>query len=135
MGARALLRALCVAYEIILADFNLVVSTTTTKPPNLIPHQIFHLYGRLLAKNILIITVLFTCCEGSCIHWASREHPSSTEPTLGDSETVANVFLQSIKYVLLTISIQPALINIGPTCSRCGTAVYGKEPPMSNVLR
>ena len=30
--------------EIILADFNSVVSTLTTKPPSLIPRQIFWLY-------------------------------------------------------------------------------------------
>ena len=56
-----------------------------------------------------------TCGEGSCIHWASREHSTSTEPSLGDSETVANVSLESINCVLLTISIQPALINKSPT--------------------
>ena len=33
------------AAEIILADFNLAVSTPTAKPPNLNPHQIFRLYG------------------------------------------------------------------------------------------
>ena len=32
--------------KIILADFNLLVSTQTAKPPNLIPRQIFQLYGR-----------------------------------------------------------------------------------------
>ena len=37
------LRALQV--KIILADFNLAVSTQTTKPPNLIPRQFFQLYG------------------------------------------------------------------------------------------
>ena len=31
--------------KIILADFNLAVSTQTAKPPNLIPRQIFQLYG------------------------------------------------------------------------------------------
>ena len=31
--------------EIILVDFNLAVSTQTAKPPNLIPRQIFRLYG------------------------------------------------------------------------------------------
>ena len=33
--------------EIILADFNLAVSTQTAKPPNLIPHQIIRLYDVL----------------------------------------------------------------------------------------
>ena len=33
------------AANIILADFNLAVSTPTTKPPNLNPRQIFRLYG------------------------------------------------------------------------------------------
>ena len=31
--------------KIILADFNLAVSTPTAKPPNLNPRQIFWLYG------------------------------------------------------------------------------------------
>ena len=45
---RALLHALrhyALQAKIILADFNLVVSTQTAKPPNLIPRQIFRLYG------------------------------------------------------------------------------------------
>ena len=33
------------AANIILADFNLAVSTPTAKPPNLNPRQIFRLYG------------------------------------------------------------------------------------------
>ena len=37
--------------KIILADFNLVVSTQTDKPPNLVPHQIFWLYGKLLPDH------------------------------------------------------------------------------------
>ena len=37
--------------KMILADFNLVVSTQTAKPPNLIPHQIFRLYGKLLPDH------------------------------------------------------------------------------------
>ena len=32
-------------YGIILADFNLAVAKQTAKPPNLIPRQIFWLYG------------------------------------------------------------------------------------------
>ena len=45
---RALLHALChytLRAKIILADFNLAVSTQTAKLPNLIPRQIFRLYG------------------------------------------------------------------------------------------
>ena len=47
-GPRVLLHALChyTLWVKILADFNLVVSTLTAKPPNLIPSQIFQLYGR-----------------------------------------------------------------------------------------
>ena len=37
--------SLPVVYEIILADFNLAVSTPTAKPQNLIPRRIFRLYG------------------------------------------------------------------------------------------
>ena len=33
------------AAKIILANFNLAVSTPTAKPPNLNPRQIFRLYG------------------------------------------------------------------------------------------
>ena len=68
--------------------------------------------------NTTLITVLvwtFTCCEGSCIHWTCREHSTSTEPSLVDSETVVSAFLQSIKCVLLIICIQSALVNVGPT--------------------
>ena len=35
-----------------LADFNLAVLTHTTKPPNLIPRQIFRLYGMLKESDI-----------------------------------------------------------------------------------
>ena len=38
--------------KIILADFNLAVSTRAAKLPNLIPRQISQLYGRTLATNI-----------------------------------------------------------------------------------
>ena len=47
-GPRALLHPLChyaSRAKIILADFDLVVLTPTTKPPNLIPSQIFQLYS------------------------------------------------------------------------------------------
>ena len=49
-GPRALLHELhhyALPAKIILADFNLAVSTSITKPPNLIPRQIFQLYSRL----------------------------------------------------------------------------------------
>ena len=45
MSTTACIMSLCIAYEIILADFNLMVSIPTAKLPNLIPHQIFRLYG------------------------------------------------------------------------------------------
>ena len=47
-GPRVLLHALrhyALRVKIILADFNLAVSTPTAKPPNLIPRQIFRLYS------------------------------------------------------------------------------------------
>ena len=53
-GPRALLHALhhyALRVKIILADFNLAVSTPTAKPPNLIPRQIFRLYGTLVGSN------------------------------------------------------------------------------------
>ena len=73
------------------------------------------------------------------MHWSSREYSTSTEPRLVDSETVVHVFLESINCVLLMTCVQPALINIGSTCSsvvyRYGTAVCGREPPRSGALR
>ena len=54
-GPRALLLVLrhyMLWMKIILVDFNLAVSTPTAKPPNLIPHQIFRLYG--ISKAIYI---------------------------------------------------------------------------------
>ena len=47
-GPRVLLHALChyTLWAKIFADFNLVVSTLTAKPPNLIPCLIFRLYSR-----------------------------------------------------------------------------------------
>ena len=50
-----------------------------------------------LHATILVTVLVFTCCKGPCIHWASREHSTSTEPSLVDSETVVYTFLQSIK--------------------------------------
>ena len=50
-GLRALLHALhryMLRAKIILVDFNLVVSTPTVKPPNLISRQIFRLYGNFV---------------------------------------------------------------------------------------
>ena len=48
MEPRALLHALqhyALQAKITLADFNLAVSIQTAKPPNLLPCQIFRLYG------------------------------------------------------------------------------------------
>ena len=52
--------------NMILADFNLAVSTPTTKPPNLNPRQIFRLYG--IVSSVLVSTV------SGCfiIHWQNR---------------------------------------------------------------
>ena len=44
-SATACIMSLWLAYEILLADFNLAVSTPTAKPSNLILRQIFQLYG------------------------------------------------------------------------------------------
>ena len=51
--------------KIILADFNLAVSTPTAKPPHLIPRQIFQLYdsAKILMEDIMCITAV--CCLGS----------------------------------------------------------------------
>ena len=40
----------CGHWKKLLADLNLAVSTPTAKPPNLIPHQIFRLYVRLISS-------------------------------------------------------------------------------------
>ena len=56
-----LLHALChymLQAEIILADFNLGVSNPTTKPPNLIPSQIYWLYGIILTVSQHAISYL-----------------------------------------------------------------------------
>ena len=68
------------------------------------------------------------------MHWASRQHSTSTEPRLGDSETVVYFFLQLIKYVILMISIQPALITIGPLVVDVLLCVAGSYH-ISDVLR
>ena len=44
-GTTACITLLRVAGENNISGFNLAVSTQTAKPPNLIPHQIFQLYG------------------------------------------------------------------------------------------
>ena len=57
--------SLHVAYEIILADFNLAVSTLTAKSQNIIPHQIFWLYGNNTVIRTLSSTRVQTmtyCC-------------------------------------------------------------------------
>ena len=72
--------------------------------------KVVHVLMWLLYKSLHLY--YDTCCEGSCIHWTSGEHSTSTEPSLGDSETVVSAFLESINCVLLIISIQPAVINI-----------------------
>ena len=46
-SATASITSLSIAYEIILADFNLLVSTPIAKLPNFTPHQIFWLYSTL----------------------------------------------------------------------------------------
>ena len=52
-SATACITSLCVASKMILAGFNLAVSTLTPKLPNLIPHQIFQLYGmRIILASI-----------------------------------------------------------------------------------
>ena len=71
----------------------------------------------LVYLNISTFIIYCTCCEGLCIHWASTEYSTSTEPSLIDGEGVVYAFLESTKCVLLTICLQTALINVSPTCS------------------
>ena len=62
MGPRALLHALhhyVLQAKIILVDFNLAFSTPTAKPPNLIPCQIFWLYG--IVNTLFGPECLFVC--------------------------------------------------------------------------
>ena len=45
--------------EKILADFNLAVQRHTAKPPNLIPRQIFRLYGSYVKKKLCFSASIF----------------------------------------------------------------------------
>ena len=68
--------------EIILADFNLAVSTQTDKPPNLIPHQIFWLYSMYLPScavqwyvlSVTVVHLIFTVVHfiGTLLGWTYR---------------------------------------------------------------
>ena len=58
-GAKSATTCITLQEKIILADFNLAVSTKTAKPPYLIPHQIFWLYGTL---SVLLKCVFPWCC-------------------------------------------------------------------------
>ena len=49
-----------------LVEFNLAVANLTTKPSNLIPHQIFWLYG-MLTSIIIIHVVVHTMAGGHTI--------------------------------------------------------------------
>ena len=50
---------------------------------------VLYIFGNLFRLHaIKLITVLFTCCEGSQTY---RGYSTSTEPSLVDSETVANI--------------------------------------------
>ena len=54
---RALLHGLChyvLRVKITLANFNLAVSSLTAKAPNLIPRQIFRLYGSIYVSVKLV---------------------------------------------------------------------------------
>ena len=53
--------------NIILADFNLAVSTQAAKLPNLILRQIFQLYGRTLDTNIQFFVFKF---QTICLVWS-----------------------------------------------------------------
>ena len=52
------LHSLHVVYEIVLADLNLAVLIPTAKLPNLIPRQIFQLYGIMTEFNLLFYSFI-----------------------------------------------------------------------------
>ena len=77
VGPRALLHALChyaLWAKIILAEFNLAVSVEIAKPPNLIPRQIFRLYGTHCVHTSFL---------SSCDH-TSQASPIAQELLLAD---------------------------------------------------
>ena len=59
------------AANIILADFNLAVSTPTAKLPNLNPHQIFRLYGIF---SVPLATVYLICVHALWFYSCSHIH-------------------------------------------------------------
>ena len=71
----ACIMSLRVACKIILVDFNLAVSTLTAKLPNLIPCQIFRLYGipkrwvSALAERLGQGEVAGMTTHGGCCGW------------------------------------------------------------------
>ena len=58
-SATACITSLCAVGENKLADFNLAVSTPTTKPPNLIPCQIFSLYS--MCMYVCMYVRMYVC--------------------------------------------------------------------------
>ena len=52
-NATACIMSLRVLQATIMVDFNLAVSTQTAKPSNLIPRQIFRLYGSVISAILI----------------------------------------------------------------------------------
>ena len=91
-GPRVLLHALChyMLWVKIFADFNLAVSTLTAKPPNLIPRQIFRLYGRYCRlHHDFIFAVTALCHNISNITCKSTQGSAPSCISSGDRLAIA----------------------------------------------
>ena len=92
VGPRVLLHALChyMLWVKIFADFNLAVSTLTAKPPNLIPRQIFRLYGRYCRlHHDFIFAVTALCHNISNITCKSTQGSAPSCISSGDRLAIA----------------------------------------------
>ena len=82
------------------------------------------------------IVIHHTCCEGSCIHWASRVYLHWTQ---SGWQWKCSLYLLVVHEMCAPDDHYPTCPHqhrphMSP-CSRCGIAVCGREPPMLSVLR
>ena len=105
-SAIACIESLRVASKIILANFNLAVTTLTAKPPNLIPHQIFQLYGNYDFCAPWQITSAIDLCVHAEFAVVAKEQLSkeSSEP----------VQVTPCRYTGFRSSIKPPLAAMAP---------------------
>ena len=67
-SATACITSLCIAGETILADFNLAVSTSTVKPLNIFPCQIFRLYCMYVCMYLYVCMYVHFVCMCVCTY-------------------------------------------------------------------